>query len=120
MALKRQWHKPSNLGADKIFSVRKIYCDLTFIDEFLTLDFCKRVGLFSYGFDKRKQEFVIESRDFSVIKKKLLSSLTNLGQPVIQVVNANFENRSELLLQHLHDGVELDISFAKETLKSLL
>lgn len=119
MALKRQWNKPCNRGAEKIFQVRKIYCDLTFIDEFLTLDFCKRVGLFSYGFDKRKQEFVIESRDFNIIKKKLLSSLTNLGQPAIQVLNANYENRSELLLQHLHDGVELDISFAKETLKSL-
>jgi len=119
MALKRQWNKPSNLGREKIFQVRKIYCDLTFIDEFLTLDFCKRIGLFSYGFDKRKQEFVIESRDFTVIKKKLLASLTNLGQPVIQIINANYENRSELLLQHLHDGVELDISFAQETLKSL-
>lgn len=119
MALKRQWNRPTNEGRAKIFQVRKIYCDLTFIDEFLTLDFCKRIGLFSYGFDKRKQEFVIESRDFNIIKKKLLASLTNLGQPAIQVINANYENRSELLLRHLHDGVELDISFAKETLKSL-
>jgi stage V sporulation protein R len=119
MTAKREWHKPTKMGMKKIFSVRKIYNDLTFIDEFLTLDFCRRLGLFTYGFDKRKQEFVIESRDFEVIKKKLLTSLTNLGQPVIQVINGNFENRSELLLQHIHDGVELDVAFAKETLKNL-
>lgn len=119
MRAKREWDKGLNLGAQKIMQVRKIYNDLTFIDEFLTLDFCKRIGLFSYAFDKRKQEFVIESRDFVVIKKKLLASLTNLGHPHIQVINGNYENRSELLLEHIHDGVELDLSFAKETLKNL-
>lgn len=119
MAQKRQWNKNTNLGAEKIFQVRKIYSDLTFIDEFLTLDFCKRHGLFTFGFDKRKQEFVIESRDFALIKKKLLASLTNLGNPHIQVINGNYENRSELLLEHVHEGVELDVSFAKETLKNL-
>lgn len=119
MQAKYMWDKGLNLGREKIFQVRKIYNDLTFIDEFLTLDFCKRIGLFTYGFDKRKQEYVIESKDFKVIKKKLLMSLTNLGHPNIQVINGNYENRSELLLEHIHDGVELDISFAKETLKNL-
>lgn len=116
MMAKHEWDKGLNKGAEKIFQVRKIYNDLTFIDEFLTIDFCKRVGLFAYGFDKRKQEFVVESREFNVIKKKMLSSLTNLGHPHIQVINGNFENRSELLLEHVHDGIELDLGFAKETL----
>jgi len=119
MMAKREWNKELNKGALKLFQVRKIYNDLTFIDEFLTLDFCKRVGLFAYGFDKRKQEFVVESRDFNVIKKKLLSSLTNLGHPHIQVLNGNYENRSELLLEHIHEGVDLDLAFAKETLCNL-
>lgn len=119
MALKRSWNKNLNLGQKKIFEVRKVYSDIMFIDEFLTIDFCKRHGLFTYGFDKRKREFVIESRDFSTIKKKLLASLTNFGQPQIQVVNANYENRSELLLEHIFDGVQLDLGFAKATLKNL-
>jgi len=119
MGDKRKWDKALNLGRDKIFQVRKIYSDLTFIDEFLTIDFCKKAGLFAYAYDKRKQEFVVESRDFMVIKKKLLASLTNLGNPQIQVINGNYENRSELLLEHVHYGVDLDINFAKETLKNL-
>ena len=99
--------------------MRKIYSDLTFIDEFLTLDFCKRHKLFSFSYDKRKSEYVIESRDFGQIKQKLLNSLTNFGRPCIQLVNANHENRSELLLEHIHYGVDLDLTYAKETLKNL-
>ncbi len=119
MAEKRRWNKDTNLGHEKLFQVRKIYNDLMFIDEFLTIDFCRLHGLFTYAFDKRKQQFVIESRDFKAIKSKLLASLTNLGHPHIQVVNGNYENRSELLLEHVYDGVPLDVAFAKETLKSL-
>lgn len=119
MTAKRVWSQEKNLGREKIFQVRKIYHDLTFIDEFLTLDFCRKYGLFTYVFDKRKQQYVIESRDFAVIKKKLLSSLTNLGHPHIQVVNGNYENRSELLLEHIYDDAQLDLNFARETLKNL-
>lgn len=120
MTKKANWDKKLNLGRDKIFQVRKIYTDLMFIDEFLTMDFCRKHGLFTYAYDKRKQQFVIESRDFKIIKDKLLSSLTNLSQPRIQVVNGNYENRSELLLEHLFDGTELDINFARATLKNLV
>ncbi|MCA9507224.1 MAG: SpoVR family protein [Myxococcales bacterium] len=119
MSQKQTWDKNLALGQEKIFQVRKIYNDLTFIDEFLTLDFCKRAKIFTYGFDKRKQDFVIESREFSAIKQKLLNSLTNMGHPQIQVINGNYENRSELLLEHVFASVELDLNYARETLKNL-
>ena len=32
------------------------------------------------------------------MKDKLLHQLTNFGQPIIEVVDGNFENRGELLL----------------------
>ncbi|HQR66904.1 MAG TPA: translocation/assembly module TamB domain-containing protein, partial [Thermoanaerobaculia bacterium] len=35
---KRDWDKKTGLGRQKIFEVRRIHNDLTFIDEFLTLD----------------------------------------------------------------------------------
>jgi stage V sporulation protein R len=119
MAEKRLWEKDTGKGRQKIFDVRKIYNDVTFIDEFFTLDFCKRQGFFSYGYDRKRQEFLIDTRDFEKIKKKLLGSLTNLSHPSILVVDGNFENRSELLLEHRFEGVELDPVYAKETLKNL-
>lgn len=120
MAEKNTWDKKLGLGQEKIFSVRKIYSDVTFIDEFFTLDFCKRSGFFAYEYDRKKREFVVESRDFVAVKQKMLQSLTNLGQPILRVADANFENRAELLIEHEHDGVDLDMSYGKDTLKNIL
>ncbi len=119
MAEKRLWDKQLGLGREKIFQVRKIYTDVTFLDEFFTIDFCKQHGFFAYAYDKKRQEYVIESREFAKVKKKLLSSFTNLGQPVIHVVDGNYENRAELVLKHLHEGVDLDVQFGRATLKNV-
>jgi stage V sporulation protein R len=120
MAERRTWDKKLNLGREKIFQVRKIYTDITFIDEFFTLEFCQKHGYFSYGYDKKTQQYLIESRDFIAVKQKLLASLTNLGQPSISVLDANYDNRSEILLEHTYDGVDLDMQYAKETLKNVV
>jgi stage V sporulation protein R len=119
MGKKAAWDKNARLGQQKIFEVRKIYSDVTFIDEFLTIDFCEHHGLFTYAYDKRKQQYIIESRDFAAIKEKLLSSLTNAGQPQIQVINGNYENRGELLLEHIYQGIPLDLGFAKAALANV-
>ena len=44
--------------------------------------------------------------------------LTNRGQPVFVVEDANFENRSELLLKHIHEGTDLDANQARDTLRN--
>jgi len=113
------WNKNLGLGQEKIFQIRKIYSDITFIDEFFTLEFCKRSNFFAFGYDQKKKDFVIETREFKQIKSKMLQSLTNLGQPILSVDNANFENRGELLIQHEHDGVDLDMKYGRETLKNI-
>ncbi len=119
MAERRNWDKQLGRGREKIFQVRKLYSDVMFIDEFFTLEFCKQQGFFAYGYDKKRQEFIIESKDFREVKNKLLQSLTNLGQPNIRVTDGNFENRAELLLEHKHEGVDLDMQYSKETLKNI-
>jgi stage V sporulation protein R len=53
------------------------------------------------------------------VKERLLFSLTNLGQPVVHVTDANYSNRGELYLQHRYEGVPLDIEKARDTLKNL-
>ena len=51
LAAKRDWDTGAGLGRQKIFEVRKIHNDLTFIDEFLTLEFCREHKLFSFGYN---------------------------------------------------------------------
>lgn len=116
---RKNWDKKTGLGREKIFEVRKIYNDVTFIDEFLTEDFCIRHKLFVYKFNKQTQRFEIDTRDFKAIKAKLLFQMTNFGQPIIKVEDANFENRGELLLTHSWEGIDLQPDFMQATLKNV-
>lgn len=114
------WHRPTGRGREKIFEVRRIHCDLTFIDEFLTEEFCRRHKLFVYAKDRRKDAWTIQSREFAQVKQALLFQLTNGGTPWVEVVDANYRNRGELLLVHRHDGVDLKIDWAREVLAALV
>ncbi len=119
MVALREWDTGEGKGLEKVFEVRKVYNDLTFVDEFLTEDFCRRFGFFTYGYDPKTRLYVIESREFQQIKQQLLYMLTNAGNPRIMVVDGNFRNRGELLLAHAFDGVELDKGYAERTLRNL-
>jgi stage V sporulation protein R len=116
---KRSWDQRLGKGREKIFEVRRIYNDILFIDEFLTPQFCEEHKLFTYEYNPQTGEYVIANRDFKKIKEKLLFSLTNFGQPFIQVEDGNYENRGELLLRHRHEGADLKVDYAKETLKNI-
>jgi stage V sporulation protein R len=116
---KRRWDRKLGLGRQKIFEVRKIYNDVMFIDAFLNEEFCERLKLFVYGYDGRTGRHVLVSRDWRKVKERLLFSLTNLGQPIIHVVDANYANRGELYLKHRYEGMPLDPEKAKDTLKNL-
>jgi stage V sporulation protein R len=117
---KKNWNLRLGLGKKKIFEVRALYNDVTFIDEFLTADFCREQKLFSFAWSNRNERYEIESREFKQVKEKLLFQLTNGGNPFIYVEDANFENRGELLLKHDHQGMDLRQDYAKEVLRSLV
>ena len=116
---KRRWNTNAGLGREKIFEVRRIHNDLTFIDEFLTLDFCKRHNMFSFSYNDGSGYYEIESREFEKIKQQLLFSLTNLGRPTIHVQDVNYKNRGELLLKHQYCGPELKADYAAATLENV-
>ena len=106
-------------GREKIFQIRRIYNDVTFIDEFLTPEFVERQKLYHYRFDPSTGRMVAVNRDFEKIKKQLLMSLSNLGRPYIYVVDGNYANRGELYLAHKYNGADLQIKYTVETLKNL-
>jgi stage V sporulation protein R len=119
MRERRNWDTKAGLGRQKIFEVRRIYNDLMFIDEFLTLDFCRQYKLFAFNYHEDTDTYNIESREFPKIKERLLYSLTNVGHPIIQVRDGNYKNRGELFLEHQHNGVDLQINYARDTLANL-
>jgi len=116
---KRQWDRELGQGMAKIFEVRRIHNDVTFIDTFLTPEFCEQHKLFTYRYNEGTGWYEIASREFQQIKEKLLFSLTNFGQPFIYVTDGNFRNRGELYLTHRHEGIDLKLNYARATLENI-
>lgn len=116
---KRNWDRQLGLGQEKIFEVRQLYNDVTFIDAFLTQDFAVEHKLFSFRHNPHTNFYEIESREFQAVKEKLLFQLTNFGQPFIYVENGNYRNRGELYLRHRYEGVGLKQDYARDTLRNL-
>ncbi|WP_245860200.1 SpoVR family protein [Candidatus Chloroploca asiatica] len=119
LATKRTWDRGLGLGRQKIFEIRKLYNDVTFIDEFLTPEFVIENKLFTFRYNRDTDLYEIASREFREIKEKLLFRLTNFGQPSIMVEDGNYNNRGELYLRHRHEGVDLKMDYARDTMRNL-
>jgi stage V sporulation protein R len=117
-AKRKAWDTRAGLGRQKVFEVRRAYNDVTFIDEFLTEDFVRDRRMFVYkrGADG---EMTVDDRSYAKVKATLLRDLTNLGNPIIAVEDANHANRGELLLRHRWDGLDLKLDYARDTLEAL-
>lgn len=119
MRARREWDTGAGFGREKLFEVRRIYNDLGFISTFFTEDFCNRHKLFTYKYNERTNQYEIDSREFEQIKQQLLFSLTNRGQPIIAVQDANYRNRGELYMKHNYEGIDLKLDYARATLQNL-
>ncbi len=106
-------------GRDKIFEVRRIYNDVTFIEEFLTEEFVERHKMYQVKRDPQTGEPRVVSRDYKRVKQTLLHHLTNRGEPFMHVVDGNYLNRGELYLAHQWTGLELDMAKAADVLANL-
>jgi stage V sporulation protein R len=118
---KNSFDDHSMKGRDKIFEVRRIYNDVSFIDEFLTPEFVDAHKMYQYRRDPQTGQVQIVSRDFERIKQTFLAQITNMGQPFIEVLDGNYRNRGELVLGHRPGahGIEIDAAKAAEVLKGL-
>jgi stage V sporulation protein R len=129
MATRRNWGKDKDPvgrvvgrgspGREKIFDVRALYNDVTFLDEFLTPEFVEQQDLYHYRYDPATGRMVVVNRDFRKIKQQLLFMLTNHAQPYLYIVDGNYRNRGELYLAHRHIGADLEIKYAVEALRAL-
>ena len=116
---REKWDRGLGQGRQKIFEVRRVYNDVSFIDEFMTPDFIDKHKFYQYARDPHTGQLRIVSRDPVRIKQTMLYQLTNMGRPFIYVVDGNYKNAGELYLAHKHNGPDIEIKFALETLKNV-
>jgi len=116
---KENWDRQLGLGREKIYEVRRVHNDITFLDNYLTAEFCLRHKMFAFNYNESTNYYEIVSREFPKIKQQLLTSLTNHSRPVIHAIDGNYKNRGELYLKHEYHGVELKLDEAHATLENL-
>jgi stage V sporulation protein R len=116
ISLRKNWDTKANKGREKIFEVREIYNDYTFINEFFTREFCEKNEFFEYKLNTETNQYEISSRDYDAIKAKLLKRHENGGRPVISLENLKYKNGGEILLRHHYEDQPLDSDYVKQTL----
>ena len=105
-------------GREKIFEVRKTERDSSFLRRYLTRELCEELNLFQYA--KKSFEYVVEEVSDEIgwrqIRDYLADTCGVASIPYIRVTNLNRRDLT-LTLEHFFDGRELEMSYAKETLK---
>lgn len=105
-------------GREKVFEVRKNERDSSFLRRYLTRELCKELNLFQYA--KKSFDYVIkevpDEDGWIEIRNYLADTCGVASIPYIRVINLNKRDFS-LTLEHYFDGRELELSYAKETLK---
>ncbi len=125
--IERRWDNPTgeerrNFGREggegraKIFEVRELESDVSFLRNYLTEELCEELDLFVFELVDEEEWTVTEKR-WERVRDQLVANLTNFGFPYIVVADGDYEGRRELYLKHSYEGAELDSSYARKVLE---
>ncbi|MBM7571598.1 SpoVR family protein [Aquibacillus albus] len=101
-------------GREKIFEVREIESDISFLRNYLTKEFVDREDL--YLFQKQGNEYKVTDKNWENVRDQLITMRLNGGFPYITVQNGDYYHNGELYLKHHYEGVELDLTYLEKTL----
>ena len=102
-----------------IFRLRRIHNDATFVDELVDEEFVERQLMFVYDRNGRSGRAEVADRDWRAVKRRVLLDLSWGGMPQIELAAVDPEGDGELVLVHRHDGRDLQLAQAQETLLRL-
>jgi|KBSSwiStaDraftv2_1062776.scaffolds.fasta_scaffold159206_2 stage V sporulation protein R len=125
--IERRWNNPTaeerekygrrgGEGHAKIFEVRELDNDVSFLRNYLTDDLCEELDLFVYELVDEEEWTVTEKR-WERVRDQLVANMTNFGFPYIEVTDADYDHNSELFLMHRYEGAELDLKYARKVLE---
>lgn len=125
--IERRWNEPSkderekfgragNEGKDKIFEVRELENDVSFLRNYLTEALCEELDLFVFELVD-EEEWTITEKRWERVRDQLVSNMTNFGFPYLQVADGDYNDNRELYLKHSYEGTELDMRYARKALE---
>lgn len=124
--IERRWNEPTDEertklgrtggeGLAKVFEVRELDNDASFLRNYLTKDLVEELDLYLYRLEGDR--WVIVEKDWEVVRDSILAGMTNFGQPYIVVEDSDYRRGRELFLKHCHEGQDLDLDYADKTLR---
>lgn len=115
---RKTFGRPGNEGRQKIFEVREMDSDISFLRNYLTKDLCEELDLFVYQLGEGDQ-WTITEKNWENVRDTLVAGMTHFGIPCVQVTDDDYNRNRELYITHRHEGVDLDVEHAKKVLEHL-
>lgn len=104
-------------GREKMFEVREVESDISFIRNYLTKDLVMREDM--YLFQKQGRDYKIVDKQWEAVRDQLVSMRVNGGFPYITVNDGDYLKNNELYLKHWFEGIELDLKYLEKVLPYL-
>ncbi|HLA09265.1 MAG TPA: SpoVR family protein [Pyrinomonadaceae bacterium] len=126
-SIEELWNNPSDedrlklgraggAGREKIFEVREIENDVSFLRNNLTEELCEELDLFVYELIE-EEDWTITDKRWEKVRDQLVSNMTNFGFPYLQVEDGDYSRNRELYLKHCYEGTELDLRYGRKALE---
>src|SRR5579885_2977584 len=114
----RKYGAPTKSGTEKLFEVREVERDTSFLRRYLTEELMRELDMFEY--EARGDELVVDKvsdeEGWRKVKETLLKNVGTGWIPVIKVEDADYGHTRTLYLKHYHDGRDLQLEHAEKTL----
>ncbi|WP_019121796.1 SpoVR family protein [Brevibacillus massiliensis] len=101
-------------GRAKIFEVRELDSDISFIRNYLTKELVRDLDLYLFG--KQGNDWVVTEQDWEQVRDALANVRVNAGFPYLTVEDGDYLRAGELYLKHHYDGLELDVKYVEKTM----
>lgn len=101
-------------GREKIFEVREIESDISFIRNYLTKDLVNDLDMYMFG--KQGNEWVVTEKAWEQVRDGLANTRVNGGFPYMAVVDGDYLRSGEIYIKHGFDGMELDVKYIEKTI----
>ncbi|MHA6260252.1 SpoVR family protein [Sporosarcina sp. CAU 1771] len=110
----RKFGVKPNTGREKMFEVREVESDASFIRNYLTKELIRNEDL--YLFEKQGREYRVTNKEAEQVRNQLVSMRVNGGFPYIVVENGDYSRNGELYLVHNYESTELDLHYLENVL----
>jgi stage V sporulation protein R len=111
--MKRYGAKPGR-GREKMFEVREVESDTSFIRNYLTKDLVLREDM--YLFQRQGREYKVVDKEWEHVRDQLVNTRTSGGFPYIMVEDGDYLKNGELYLKHYFEGIELDLKYLEKVM----